>query len=36
MKSRPSEWFAKTRKMNADFFVEDIQIRDFVEKQLKL
>ena len=28
------EWFAKTRKMNADFFVEDIQIRDFVEKQL--
>lgn len=34
MKSRPSEWFAKTRKMNADFFVEDIQIRDFVEKQL--
>ena len=34
MKSRPSEWFAKTRKMNADFVVEDIQIRDFVEKQL--
>ena len=34
MKSRPSEWFARTRKMNADFFVEDIQIRDFVEKQL--
>ena len=34
MKSRPSEWFAKTRKMNADFFVEDLQIRDFVEKQL--
>lgn len=34
MKSRPSEWFAKTRKLNADFFVEDIQIRNFVEKQL--
>lgn len=34
MKSRPAEWFAKTRRLGADFFVEDIQIRNFVEKQL--
>lgn len=33
MKSWPSEWFAKTKKQSSDFFVEDIQIRDFVEKE---
>ena len=34
MKSRPAEWFAKTRTQGANFFVEDIQIRDFLEKKL--
>ena len=34
MKSRPSEWFAKTRRLSADFFVEDIKVRDFLEKKL--
>lgn len=33
MKSWPQEWFAKTRKLSADFFVEDIKVRDFIEKQ---
>lgn len=32
MKSWPSEWFAKTRRQGADFFVEDIQLRNFIEK----
>jgi ribosomal protein S3 len=34
MKSRPAEWYAKTKRQNSDFFVEDIQIRNFVEKKL--
>ena len=34
MKSRPSEWFAKPRRLSADFFVEDIKVRDFLEKKL--
>ena len=34
MKSRPSEWFAKTRRLSADFFVEDIKVRDFLERKL--
>lgn len=34
MKSRPAEWFAKTRRISADFFVEDIQIRNFLDKKL--
>ena len=33
MKSRPSEWFAKTKLQWADFFVEDIKIRNFIEKK---
>ena len=33
MKSRPSEWFAKTKIQWADFFVEDIKIRQFIEKK---
>lgn len=31
MKSWPSEWFPKNKLQWADFFVEDIQIRDFIE-----
>lgn len=31
MKSRPAEWFAKTRRAGADFFVEDIKMRKFVD-----
>ena len=31
-KSRPCEWFWKTKKIGADFFVEDIKIRNFIEK----
>jgi small subunit ribosomal protein S3 len=31
MKSRPSEWFAKTKRQGSDFFVEDIQIRNFID-----
>ena len=34
MKSRPAEWFAKTRSQGADFFVEDIKLRDFLERKL--
>ena len=33
MKSWPCEWFGKTKRTWADFFVEDIKIRDFVESQ---
>ncbi len=33
MKSRPSEWFAKSKLQWADFFVEDIKIRNFIEKK---
>ena len=31
MKSWPSEWFAKTKRMGADFFIEDIKIRNFID-----
>lgn len=34
MKSRPSEWFAKTRRLSADFFVEDIKVRDFLDEKI--
>ena len=33
MKSWPCEWFAKTKSKLAAFFVEDIKIRDFIEKK---
>ena len=33
MKSRPSEWFAKSQLQWADFFVEDIKIRNFIENK---
>ena len=29
----PTEWIAKTKSQSADFFVEDLKIMDFVEKQ---
>jgi ribosomal protein S3 len=32
MKSRPCEWFGKTKRIGADFFVEDIKMRAFIEK----
>ncbi|MDR2541182.1 MAG: 30S ribosomal protein S3 [Candidatus Peribacteria bacterium] len=32
MKSRPSEWFAKSQRQGADFFIEDIQMRNFIDK----
>jgi len=32
MKSWPAEWFAKTRMAGADFFVEDIKLRNFIDK----
>ncbi len=32
MKSWPSEWFAKTKRGGADFFIEDIKIRNFLDK----
>ena len=32
VKSWPCEWFGKTKSAWADFFVEDIKIRDFIEK----
>ncbi len=32
IKSWPCEWFAKQKRMWADFFVEDINMRNFVEK----
>lgn len=31
MKSRPAEWFAKHKRTGADFFVEDIKMRKFVD-----
>jgi small subunit ribosomal protein S3 len=31
-KSRPCEWFGKTKRGGADFFVEDIKMRAFIEK----
>ena len=31
MKSRPAEWFAKQQRAGADFFVEDIKMRKFVD-----
>ena len=31
MKSRPAEWFAKNKRTGADFFVEDIKMRKFVD-----
>lgn len=31
MKSRPAEWFAKDKRAGADFFVEDIKMRKFVD-----
>ena len=31
MKSRPAERFAKTKRTGADFFVEDIKMRRFVD-----
>ncbi len=33
MKSRPCEWFAKFKKQSGDFFVEDVKIRKFIEKE---
>ena len=32
MKSWPCEWIGKSQKAGADFFVEDIEIRRFIEK----
>lgn len=34
MKSRPAEWFAKTRRISADFFVEDIKLRNYLDSKL--
>ena len=34
-KSRSSEWFAKTRRQGAQFFVQDMQVRKFVEESFK-
>ncbi len=34
-KSRSSEWFAKTRRQAAQFFVQDMQVRKFVEDSYK-
>ncbi|EKD25679.1 MAG: ribosomal protein S3 [uncultured bacterium (gcode 4)] len=31
MKSRPAEWFAKYKRTGADFFVEDVKMRKFVD-----
>lgn len=33
MKSRPCERFAKRKRQSADFFVEDVKIRNFVDKK---
>jgi len=33
MKSRPCERFAKSKRQGADYFIEDLEIRRFVEKQ---
>jgi len=32
MKSWPAEWFAKTKMAGAGFFVEDIKLRNFIDK----
>ena len=32
IKSWPTEWFAKSKTQSAQFFVEDIKIRSFIEK----
>jgi ribosomal protein S3 len=32
VKSWPCEWFGKTKRAGADFFVEDIKMRDLIEK----
>ncbi len=34
-KSRSSEWFAKTKRQWAQFFVQDIKVRNFVEDSYK-
>ncbi|MEI7477871.1 MAG: KH domain-containing protein [bacterium] len=34
-KTRSSEWFAKTRRQGAQFFVQDMQVRKFVEESFK-
>ncbi len=31
MKSRPAEWFAKHKRVGADFFVEDVKMRKFID-----
>jgi ribosomal protein S3 len=31
MKSWPCEWFGKTRRSGADFFVEDIKLRKIID-----
>ena len=33
VKSWPCEWFGKTKAVGSDFFVEDIKIRRFIEKE---
>jgi len=33
MKSRPCERFAKNKRNGADFFIEDIKMRDFIENK---
>lgn len=33
VKSWPCEWFGKTKRAGADFFVEDIKIRNYVDTQ---
>lgn len=35
MKSWPCEWFAKNKRISNDFFVEDIKVRDFIDKKFK-
>lgn len=32
MKSWPAEWFAKNQRSSSDFFVEDIKIRNYLDK----
>jgi ribosomal protein S3 len=32
MKSWPAEWFARSQRTSGDFFVEDIKIRNFIDK----
>lgn len=33
VKSWPCEWFGKTKRAGADFFVEDMKLRRFIEKK---